>query len=168
MHKAGLVDWHSAAEVTHVDYDAHHHVDALYLDPRVEDTPERSTSRRKVADMTDDATPLAYTALEIGTPVQASDGHEFGTVGAVLVVEEVDVFDGIVVITTEGPRFVDADSVGQLTTSYVRTTLSQEDAGKLPQPDDSPVYRVDATDDAGTSLADRFGRMFGRGKWNRE
>lgn len=115
-----------------------------------------------------DATPIAYTALALGTPVQSADGHEFGTVGAVLVVEEVDVFDGIVVITPDGPRFVDADSVGQLTTSYVRTTLSADQARDLPLPDDSPVYRVDATDDTGASITDRFGRMFGRGKWKRE
>jgi hypothetical protein len=118
--------------------------------------------------MTDDATPIAYTALSIGTPVQTSDGQEFGTVGAVLVVDEVDVFDGIVVMTSDGPRFVDADSVGQLTTSYVLTTLTADQARELPAPDDSPVYRVDATDDTGSSIADRFGRMFQRGKWKRE
>ena len=118
--------------------------------------------------MTDDATPIAYTALQIGTPVQASDGQEFGTVEAVLVVEEVDVFDGIVVRTTDGSRFVDADSAGQLTTSYVRTSLSPDEVSKLPPPDDSPVFGVDATDDTGSSIGDRFGRMFGRGKWKRE
>jgi hypothetical protein len=118
--------------------------------------------------MTDEATPIAYTALQPGTPVQTSDGVEFGTVLAVLVVEEVDVFDGIVVQTTEGARFVDADNAGELTTSYVRTTLSSDEASQLPAPDDSPVYRADATDDTGNSLADRFGRMFGRGKWKRE
>lgn len=118
--------------------------------------------------MTDEATPIAYTALQPGTPVQSSDGVEFGTVQAVLVVEEVDVFDGIVVQTTEGSRFIDADHVGELTTSYVRTTLSADDASQLPPPDDSPVYQADASDDTGNSLADRFGRMFGRGKWKRE
>jgi hypothetical protein len=39
--------------------------------------------------------PIAYTALQRGTPVQTSDGREFGTVTAVLVDEPVDVFDGI-------------------------------------------------------------------------
>ena len=118
--------------------------------------------------MSDEATPIAYTALQPGTPVQTSDGVEFGSVQAVLVVEEVDVFDGIVVLTLVGSRFVDADRVGDLTTTYVRTTLSADDVTQLPAPDDSPVYRADATDDTGNSLADRFGRMFGRGKWKRE
>lgn len=118
--------------------------------------------------MSDEATPIAYTALQPGTPVQSSDGQQFGKVQAVLVVEEVSVFDGIVVETPAGPRFVDADHVGTITTAYVRTTLSADDAAQLPEPDDAPVYRAGARDDTGSSLADRFGRMFGRGKWKRE
>jgi hypothetical protein len=118
--------------------------------------------------MTDDADPIAYTALEKGTPVQTSDGRSFGTVEAVLDVEEVDVFDGIVVKTEDGVRFVDADHVGQIFTTYVRTTLTSEEADNLSLPDQDPVYNADADDDTGTSLSDRFGRMFGRGKWKRE
>lgn len=118
--------------------------------------------------MSDDATPIAYSALQPGTPVQSSDGEQFGTVEAVLVVEEVDVFDGIVVETAEGSRFVDADHAGELTSAYVRTTLSADEARSLPQPDDSPVFTADADDDTGNSISDRFGRLFGRGKWNRE
>ncbi len=121
-----------------------------------------------MADMTDEPTPIAYTALQPGTPVQSSDGQQFGTVAAVLVVEEVSVFDGIVVETANGTRFVDADHVGTITTAYVRTSLTADEAAQLPVPDDSPVFRADARDDTGTSLADRFGRMFGRGKWKRE
>ncbi len=119
--------------------------------------------------MTDEPIPIAYTALEPGTPVQSSDGQQFGTVGAVLVVEEVSVFDGIVVETPSGTRFVDADHIGTITTAYVRTTLSPDEAAQLPEPDDSnPVYRADARDDTGKSVSDRLGRMFGRGKWKRE
>jgi hypothetical protein len=55
--------------------------------------------------------PIAYGALQPGTPVQTSDGREFGTVAAVLVDEPVDVFDGINVETSAGTRFVDADQV---------------------------------------------------------
>jgi hypothetical protein len=118
--------------------------------------------------MTVDPAPIAYTALQPGTPVQSSDGQQFGTVEAVLVVEEVDVFDGIVVETPEGTRFVDADRVGSIFTSHVSTTLSADEAANLPLPDNAPVYGVDASDDTGTSVADRFGRMFGRGRWKRE
>jgi hypothetical protein len=61
--------------------------------------------------MTDEAEPIAYTALRPGTPVQSDDGREFGTVETVLEVEEVDVFDGIVIRTPDGVRFVDAARV---------------------------------------------------------
>jgi len=118
--------------------------------------------------MTVDPVPIAYTALQPGTPVQSSDGQKFGSVEAVLVVEEVDVFDGIVVATPAGTRFVDADHVASIFTSHVSTTLSADEAASLPLPDDAPIYGVDASDDTGKSLADTFGRMFGRGKWKRE
>jgi hypothetical protein len=118
--------------------------------------------------MNDDPQPIAYGALLPGTPVQANDGVQFGTVESVLQVEEVDVFDGIVVNTAHGVRFVDADQVGQIFTTFVRTTISAHEAADLPVPDQSPVYSVDPHDDAGTSIGDRIGRMFGRGKWKRE
>jgi hypothetical protein len=112
---------------------------------------------------------IAYTALQPGTPVHTADGQELGSVEHVLHVEEVDVFDGIVVKTEQGIRFVDADHVGPIHTGYVETDLSAADAADLPEPDqDTPVYRADASDDTGDSLSDRFGRMFGRGKWKRE
>jgi hypothetical protein len=119
--------------------------------------------------MSDDGDPIAYTALMPGCAVQCSDGQEIGTVESVLIVEEVDVFDGIVVKTADGLRFVDADHVGQIFTTRVLTKLSPAEAANLPLPDQSsPVYEADADDDTGRSLSDRFGRMFGRGKWKRE
>ena len=39
-------------------------------------------------------------------PVQTSDGYQFATVQPVLVDEKVSVFDGIVVQTAAGTRFV--------------------------------------------------------------
>lgn len=118
--------------------------------------------------MTDEPDPIAYTALQPGTPVQSSDGHQFGTVEAVLQVEEVDVFDGIVVGTDQGTRFVDADRVGSIFTSHVMTTLSPDEAANLPQPDQSPVYDLHADHDTGNSLTDRIGRAFGRNRGKRE
>ena len=115
--------------------------------------------------MSDQSEPIAYTALQPVTPVHTSDGRPFGTV---LIVEDVDVFDGIVNKTDEGIRFVDADHTGAMFDSHVETTLSSEEAADLPLPDQSPVYSADASDDTGESFSDRFGRMFGRGKWRRE
>src|SRR3954447_17631623 len=110
--------------------------------------------------MPDAPDPIAYTALQPGTPVHTSDGHLFATVQAVLVDEKVAVFDGIVVQTSEGKRFVDADQVESIYTTYVRTTLSAEQAGNLPPPDGSTLVEIKP----GKSMADRLGRMFGRRK----
>src|SRR5262245_29340496 len=104
--------------------------------------------------------PIAYTALQPGTPVQTNDGYQFATVQAVLVDEKVSVFDGIVVQTAEGARFVDADQIGSIHTTYVRTTLTAEQAANLPPPDGSSLVEIKPA----RSMADRLGRMFGRGK----
>ena len=106
--------------------------------------------------------PIAYTGLQPGTPVQTSDGHHFATVEAVLVDEKVSVFDGIVVKTAEGTRFVDADLIDSIHTTHVRTTLSAERAVNLPLPDASTLVEIKPA----RSMAARLGRMFGRGKKN--
>ena len=103
--------------------------------------------------------PIAYTALEPGTPVQTSDGRPFGTVQAVLVDERVSVFDGIVVQTADGPRFVDADQIGSIYRTYVCTTLSAGEAAELPLPEGSNLVEIKP----GRSLTDRMGRLFRRG-----
>jgi hypothetical protein len=106
-----------------------------------------------------DGHPIAYTALQPGTPVQTSDGQPFATVQAVLVDERVSVFDGIVVQTADGTRFVDADEIASIHTTHVRTTLSAEQAAKIPPPDGSTLVEIKP----GKSMADRVRRMFGRG-----
>ncbi len=103
--------------------------------------------------------PIAYTALQPGTPVQTTDGHPFATVQAVLVDEKVSVFDGIVVQTAEGTRFVDADLVGLIYTTRVCTTLSAAQAATLPLPDGSNLIDIKPP----RSFAARVGRRFGRG-----
>ena len=104
--------------------------------------------------------PIAYTALQPGTPVQTSDGNQFATVQDVLVDEKVSVFDGIVVETAQGTRFVDADQVGSIYTTYVRTTLSTEQAADLSPPDGSTLVEIKPA----KSMANRISRMFGRGR----
>jgi hypothetical protein len=103
--------------------------------------------------------PIAYTALQPGTAVHTSDGHQFATVQAVLVDEKVSVFDGIVVLMAEGTRFVDADQIGSIYTTHVRTTLSTEQAANLPPPEGSRLIDIKPT----RSITDRLSRIFGRG-----
>ena len=118
--------------------------------------------------MTQEPDPIAYTALRPGTPVRTADGQQFATVESVLAVEDVDVFDGIVVGTDAGTRFVDADQITRIFTDHVETNLSADAAAALPPPDQDAYYKVDPRDDRGNSIGDRFDRWFGHGKWKRE
>lgn len=65
-------------------------------------------------------------------------------------------FDGFVVQTTQGTRFVDADQSASIHTTYVCTALSANQAAKPPLP------MVDINP-AGP-MAAQLGRMFGRRK----
>jgi hypothetical protein len=87
----------------------------------------------------DDATPIAYTALQKGTPVLGVDGAQIAEVERVLDDPSMDLFDGITVQTSDGLRFVDADAVSEITDKYVRTTVAS--ASELPVPDAPPTYR---------------------------
>jgi hypothetical protein len=99
--------------------------------------------------------PIAYTALRPGTPVETSEGTAFARVEAVLVDEKVAVFDGMTVQTPAGRRFVDADQIGSIYTTRVRTTLSAEQAANLPEPDGSTLVDI-------KPARSKLGRMFGR------
>jgi hypothetical protein len=117
--------------------------------------------------MTDD-TPISYQAAVPGTVVLSTTGTEIGTLEHVLEVPEVDVFDGIVIATGAGLRFIDADNVQQITRSSIQTNLDDTQASQLAPPDGAPVYRVDALADTGHSLHDVLGRLFRRPHWVRE
>ncbi len=116
--------------------------------------------------MADAGTPIAYTALPKGVPMLTADGHTFGTVEHVLQIPEEDLFDGIVVHTPHGLRFVDRDQIGRITTTEVRCDITDHQADLLPAPDGSAVFRVDSLQDSGQSLHDVFGRMFRRPRWH--
>ncbi len=113
----------------------------------------------------DDAKPISYLALQVGTPVHSASGTEVGSVEHVLQIPEEDLFDGIVVTTTHGLRFVSRDQIAEMTTVAVHTTLTDEQAADLPAPHGTQVFHVDAFQDTGSSLTARLGRMFGRERW---
>ena len=117
--------------------------------------------------MTDDEA-ISYQAAVRGTPVLSSSGTQIGTLEHVLEVPEVDVFDGIVIATEAGLRFIDADDVQQITRSHIQCRLDDAQARQLQPPDGAPVYRVDALADTGQSLHDILGRLFRRPRWIRE
>jgi hypothetical protein len=82
-----------------------------------------------------------------------------------LQVPELDLFDGIVVKTRHGLRFVDRDQVAEMTTTLVRCSLTDEEAAVLPAPKGTLVLHPDTARDEGPSLTARFGRLFGREHW---
>ena len=118
--------------------------------------------------MEDDARRISYQGLGKGVPVRASGGEVIGTVEHVLQVPELDVFDGIVVKTSAGLRFADADQVADITDRYVLLDLPAGQADRLGRPQGPAVYHADPSEHAGGSLHDWFGRAFGRGHWKRD
>jgi hypothetical protein len=112
----------------------------------------------------EDGIPIAYTALQPGTPVLTATGQPFGRVEHVLQIPAEDLFDGIVITTSAGLRFVDRDQISQITTRAVHCTLTDNQAATLPAPDAPPTYTTDHT----STLHDRFSRLFKRPHWKRE
>lgn len=78
--------------------------------------------------MTDD-TPISYEAAARGTQLLSSAGSQIGILEHVLQVPELDVFDGIVIATKAGLRFINpAESerlwILQFTEAHRRRTAS--------------------------------------------
>ena len=48
------------------------------------------------------------------------------------------------IATDWGLRFIDADQIDRITIRYVRSSLDDAEASKLPPPDGPPVFRVNA------------------------
>jgi uncharacterized protein YrrD len=80
--------------------------------------------------MTDNETPIAWPALEKGTPVFGSDGKEIGKISTVIADQQKDIFSGVTIRLGlfEGERFVPADLVDRLTTEGVHLRLGSAQA----------------------------------------
>jgi hypothetical protein len=76
---------------------------------------------------------IGYKALPRGVPVHTADGERLGTVHRVLDNAREHIFDGIVVSTPGGRRFVDAPEVAEITTNRVTLTIDAAAAGGLPE-----------------------------------
>jgi hypothetical protein len=81
----------------------------------------------------DDEHQIGYQALPRGVPVLASDGTRVGTVHRVLDNAREHIFDGIVLETPDGRRFVDAPEVARITTRRVTLTIDAAEAAQLPE-----------------------------------
>ena len=82
----------------------------------------------------DDGHAIGYKVLSRGTPVRTSDGVQIGTVRRVQDNAREHIFDGIVIATPRGQRFVDAPEVARITENRVTLTIDAEEAATLPAP----------------------------------
>jgi hypothetical protein len=106
---------------------------------------------------------ISYRVLERGTPVETSDGQPVGQVKLVMEVRSKDIFDGIIVTTPTGDRFVDAPEVGEIYEQLVILTIDGATAALLPKPGENPgAISVSAQDLAGSSLRGSARRMWRR------
>jgi hypothetical protein len=81
----------------------------------------------------DDGHQIGYKVLPRGTPVHTADGRRLGTVHRVLDNAREHIFDGIIVSTPDGRRFVDAPEVARITEKRVTLTIGAEEAKALPE-----------------------------------
>ena len=77
---------------------------------------------------------IGYQVLPRGTPVHATDGVVIGTFHKALHHGRENLFDGMVVKTEEGKRFVDAPEVARITNKRVLLTIDSAEARELPEP----------------------------------
>jgi hypothetical protein len=92
--------------------------------------------------MTDDDVAIAFDVLKRGTPVVDRDGVEVGTVREVRNNAREHIFDGLVVATRAGRRFVDAPEVARMTERRVTLTIGAAEVAALPEPADGPLGRL--------------------------
>ena len=79
--------------------------------------------------------PIGYLVLPKGTPVIASDGVAVGTVVKVQHHERERIFDGLVIQTDGGRRFVDAPEVGFMSRRPVELEIDSAAVAALAPPD---------------------------------
>ncbi len=80
----------------------------------------------------DDGDAIGYQVLRRGTAVRSADGEPVGTVRRVLDNAREHIFDGIVVDTPDGRRFVVAPEVARIYERAVVLTIPADEARALP------------------------------------
>ena len=90
--------------------------------------------------------PISWRVLEPHTTVYADGGIAVGVVRHVMALESEDIFDGIVVHTHDGDRFVPGEQVGALHERAVALKLTEAEVGALGPPEPGPaVMAVDSS-----------------------
>src|SRR5437763_12496424 len=112
----------------------------------------------------DEGHAISYKVLPRGTPVRSSDGVKVGTVRRVQDNVRENIFDGIVIDTPSGQRFVDAPEVARIAERAVTLTIDAAECARLPEPGSRLAERV------GMSTTVRRARRFRRSlrdRWDR-
>ena len=113
----------------------------------------------------DDGHAISYQALRRGTVVRSSDGVELGKVRRVEEETRSHIFDGIVLDTPDGRRFLDAPEVAHIAERAVTTTFPAAEADQhLVEMGSAVAKRAKNTTTA--RRAKRWGRSL-RQKWDR-
>jgi len=108
----------------------------------------------------DEGHAISYKLLERGTAVRTSDDVEIGTVDRVLENPREHIFDGIVITTPNGVRFVDAPEVARIAERRVTLSIDAAEAAELPEPDPgAPEFKANVS-------GGKLSRFFG-GAWRR-
>jgi PRC-barrel domain len=110
--------------------------------------------------------PLADEPLPEGTPVYDREGRRIGTVKKALWVEEEDIFDGVVIDTDQGSRFIDAPEVARVGEDRVELALGGDEVARRPAHEESPlVYEARVPS---SRLQDFWRRITLRRLWRRD
>jgi len=115
--------------------------------------------------VSDTAEPVSYEGVPEGVPMLSLTGQQFGTLEKVLEIPSEDLFDGVIVKTHYGRRFVDRDQIDEITTEYIRCDLDDDAAAKLPEPSGDPAYEANAGYGEGNTFREWVHRTFGHGGW---
>ena len=117
--------------------------------------------------MPDHGEPISYLVLAVGTPCYTSDDQLVGTVKRVLAVPEDDIYDGLILNTDEGERFIDADHATKLYEHGVVLDVSADQLHQLPSPSaNPPALEVQPDDVVKHSFGEELGDHL-RKAWDR-
>ncbi|MGZ4200534.1 MAG: hypothetical protein ACXVRH_00580 [Thermoleophilaceae bacterium] len=110
----------------------------------------------------------SWEALDEGTPVLASGGESVGTVKEVLAAAEEDIFEGLLVNTTDhGDRYVDEEQIDDIYDDRVVLKLDAAGCRQLPAPSPAPAAMEVTADDVTEGKTAYKADVWFKRVWNR-